>query len=105
MTDYDGLVVARTLRRREQINPECLPSHFERSLRRFRVKSRHRQKSHVENVERARQIDVRLRDGDMQTIPADYVVSNMEVIPAVQKLLGAPRKMMRKLTSAATVFP
>jgi diapolycopene oxygenase len=36
-------------------------------------------------------------DGVTATLAADYVVSNMEVIPAMQKLLNAPAAWMRKL--------
>ena len=42
-------------------------------------------------------VQVRGPGGETQTIAADYVVSNMEVIPAVQKLLGARTKQMKKL--------
>jgi diapolycopene oxygenase len=38
---------------------------------------------------------IRLRDG--RSIPAEYVVSNMEVIPAYQKLLGAAPRFLRSL--------
>ncbi len=42
---------------------------------------------------------VKTRDlnGVMRTLPSDYVVSNMEVIPAMRKLLGAPQPAMKKL--------
>lgn len=36
-------------------------------------------------------------DGNTARMQADFVVSNMEVIPAMQKLLGAPRSAMKKL--------
>lgn len=32
-----------------------------------------------------------------ERVPADVVVSNMEVVPAVKKLLGAPRRELRRL--------
>jgi len=35
--------------------------------------------------------------GDLCTFPADYVVSNMEVIPAMQRLLHSPSSAMKKL--------
>jgi diapolycopene oxygenase len=40
---------------------------------------------------------VRGSDGDSHTLPADYVVSNMEVVPAMQRLLRAPASVMKKL--------
>jgi diapolycopene oxygenase len=40
---------------------------------------------------------VRDPDGRELTLPADYVVSNMEVIPAVQRLLQAPASALRRL--------
>lgn len=42
---------------------------------------------------------VHIRDSNARTafLQADYVVSNMEVIPAMQKLLGAPPRTMNKL--------
>ena len=42
---------------------------------------------------------VRAKDGAGATVAlkADYVVSNMEVIPAMKKLLGAPAGVMKKL--------
>lgn len=42
-------------------------------------------------------VQVRDSSGDLRTLPADYVVSNMEVIPAMQRLLRAPRSVMKKL--------
>ena len=42
-------------------------------------------------------LQVRRSDGETSFISADYVVSNMEVIPAMEKLLGAPRSAMKKL--------
>jgi diapolycopene oxygenase len=42
-------------------------------------------------------VGVRGSDGNSCTIPADYVVSNMEVIPAMQQLLRAPASVMKKL--------
>jgi diapolycopene oxygenase len=36
-------------------------------------------------------------DGALVTFPADYVVSNMEVIPAMHRLLRSPASVMRKL--------
>jgi diapolycopene oxygenase len=35
--------------------------------------------------------------GGNHTLPADYVVSNMEVIPAMQRLLRSPASVMKKL--------
>jgi diapolycopene oxygenase len=40
---------------------------------------------------------VRTRDGKARSLFADYVISNMEVIPAMQRLLRAPASAMRKL--------
>lgn len=42
-------------------------------------------------------VHVRASDGNTSILGADYVVSNMEVIPAMQKLLDAPPAAMRKL--------
>jgi len=42
-------------------------------------------------------VQARGADGATTTLAADYVVSNMEVIPAMQKLLQAPARAMRKL--------
>lgn len=42
-------------------------------------------------------VQVRTSDGSTAVLEADYVVSNMEVIPAMQKLLDAPRAEMKKL--------
>ncbi len=42
-------------------------------------------------------VHVRTSDGNTSILGADYVVSNMEVIPAMQKLLDAPPAAMRKL--------
>jgi diapolycopene oxygenase len=42
-------------------------------------------------------VHVRHSDGDSRTIAADYVISNMEVIPAMQQLLRAPASVMKKL--------
>lgn len=42
-------------------------------------------------------VQVRDSNGNMTVLPADFVVSNMEVIPAMQKLLGAPASAMKKL--------
>jgi diapolycopene oxygenase len=36
-------------------------------------------------------------DGNIGTVEADYVVSNMEVVPAMKKLLGSPAGVMKKL--------
>jgi diapolycopene oxygenase len=36
-------------------------------------------------------------NGDLCSFPADYVVSNMEVIPAMQRLLHSPASTMKKL--------
>ncbi len=55
----------------------------------------------VVQIERIGQrvIGVQAKDatGAMVAIKADYVVSNMEVIPAMKKLLGAPAGVMKKL--------
>lgn len=40
---------------------------------------------------------VREPDGSTTALQADFVVSNMEVIPAMRKLLGAPPAVMKKL--------
>ncbi len=40
---------------------------------------------------------VRDPGGELHRIPADFVVSNMEVIPAMERLLGAPPSEMKKL--------
>ena len=40
---------------------------------------------------------VRRPDGSEATLHADYVVSNMEVIPAMEKLLSTPPAVMKKL--------
>ncbi len=42
-------------------------------------------------------VHVRGPEGATRVVRADYVVSNMEVIPAMQKLLSAPSAAMRKL--------
>ncbi len=42
-------------------------------------------------------VQVRNSDGDLRTLDADYVVSNMEVIPAMQRLLHSPASIMKKL--------
>ena len=42
-------------------------------------------------------VQVRDANGDPRTLRADYVVSNMEVIPAMQRLLHASASTMRKL--------
>ena len=42
-------------------------------------------------------VQVRNSHGDFRTLPADYVVSNMEVIPAMQRLLHSPASTMKKL--------
>lgn len=42
-------------------------------------------------------VQARGPDGTQTAFSADYVVSNMEVIPAMQKLLKAPARAMRKL--------
>ncbi|MEG9438409.1 phytoene desaturase [Edaphobacter sp. HDX4] len=42
-------------------------------------------------------VQVRDSSGDLRTLPADYVVSNMEVIPAMQRLLRSPNSVMKKL--------
>jgi diapolycopene oxygenase len=42
-------------------------------------------------------VHVRGSDGHSHVVKADYVVSNMEVIPAMQKLLDAPPAEMKKL--------
>jgi diapolycopene oxygenase len=45
----------------------------------------------------ATSVQVRSSGGTVRTLPADYVVSNMEVIPAMQRLLGSPASVMKKL--------
>lgn len=42
-------------------------------------------------------VQVRCDDGSCRTLPADYVVSNMEVIPAMRRLLDSPAPVMKKL--------
>lgn len=42
-------------------------------------------------------VEVRHADGTCRTLPADYVVSNMEVIPAMRRLLDMPGQAMKKL--------
>jgi len=42
-------------------------------------------------------VHVRTSDGNTSILGVDYVVSNMEVIPAMQKLLDAPPAALRKL--------
>jgi diapolycopene oxygenase len=42
-------------------------------------------------------VHVRGSNGDSQTLPADYVVSNMEVIPALERLLRLPASVMKKM--------
>jgi diapolycopene oxygenase len=42
-------------------------------------------------------VQVRSANGELRTLPADYVVSNMEVIPAMRRLLQSPASVMRKL--------
>ena len=42
-------------------------------------------------------VDVRRSGGSIVKLQAEYVVSNMEVIPAMRKLLGAPSAVMKKL--------
>lgn len=42
-------------------------------------------------------VHVRRSDGGTVTLQADYIVSNMEVIPAMRKLLDAPAPVMKKL--------
>ncbi|HEX2918696.1 MAG TPA: FAD-dependent oxidoreductase, partial [Edaphobacter sp.] len=42
-------------------------------------------------------VQVREGSSDLRTLPADYVVSNMEVIPAMQRLLRSPGSVMKKL--------
>jgi diapolycopene oxygenase len=42
-------------------------------------------------------VQVRNSHGDLRTLPADYVVSNMEVIPAMKRLLHSPASTMKKL--------
>lgn len=43
-------------------------------------------------------VEVCDRGGEASFIPADFVVSNMEVVPAMQKLLGSPVSEMKKLS-------
>ena len=42
-------------------------------------------------------VEVRNRDGETHEIPADFVVSNMEVIPAHKKLLGQTPQQLKRL--------
>ncbi len=42
-------------------------------------------------------VQVRSSNGEIRILAADYVVSNMEVIPAMQRLLGSPPSAMKKL--------
>lgn len=42
-------------------------------------------------------LTVRDAGGDVRQVAADFVVSNMEVIPAMERLLGAPASTMKKL--------
>ena len=42
-------------------------------------------------------VQVRGSNGDSHTLPADYVVSNMEVIPALERLLRSPASVMKKM--------
>lgn len=42
-------------------------------------------------------LTVRSADGELRKVAADFVVSNMEVIPAMQRLLESPPSVMRKL--------
>jgi diapolycopene oxygenase len=42
-------------------------------------------------------VQVRNSHGDFRTLAADYVVSNLEVIPAMQRLLHSPASIMKKL--------
>ena len=42
-------------------------------------------------------VQVRGSNGDSQTLSADYVVSNMEVIPALERLLRSPAAVMKKM--------
>jgi diapolycopene oxygenase len=42
-------------------------------------------------------VQVRGSNGDSQTLSADYVVSNMEVIPALERLLRSPASVMKKM--------
>ncbi len=42
-------------------------------------------------------LTVRDSEGQLRSVAADFIVSNMEVIPAMQRLLNAPRSVMKKL--------
>jgi diapolycopene oxygenase len=42
-------------------------------------------------------VQVRNSHGNLRTLPADYVVSNMEVVPAMQRLLHTPASTIKKL--------
>jgi len=42
-------------------------------------------------------VQVRNSHGDFRTLAADYVISNMEVIPAMNRLLHSPASTMKKL--------
>ena len=42
-------------------------------------------------------VEVRRSDGSDQTLGADYVVSNMEVVPAMRRLLGSSERALKKM--------
>lgn len=42
-------------------------------------------------------VQIRDSNGNLRTLAADYVVSNMEVVPAMQRLLHSPASTMNKL--------
>lgn len=72
---------------------------FEKRLNELGVKIRTRSK--VVTIEKGdgkvNGIVAQSADGSRQRIPADYVVSNMEVIPATEQLLNGTPKQLRKL--------
>jgi diapolycopene oxygenase len=45
----------------------------------------------------ATEVQYRRPNGELETLRADYVISNMEVIPAMKRLLNAPSRAMRRL--------
>jgi len=53
---------------------------------------------HIDHADRAvTGIQVRGPDGDLHLLSAEYVVSNMEIVPAMEKLLQSPASVMKKL--------
>jgi diapolycopene oxygenase len=43
-------------------------------------------------------VQFRRPNGEVETLRADYVISNMEVIPAMKRLLNAPSRAMKRLS-------